>query len=97
MEWLDKLTQQTLFPGQYIYKVSNFIFSEWSIMKVRVIDVKFDIEGLQTFHYHSYDKHTYSFWDRNSPLTEGYLFFHSKQDAIVWCEKNNKVFTIYED
>jgi hypothetical protein len=97
MEWLSEFTQHTLFPGQYIYKVSNFIFNEWSIMKVYVLDVKFDLKGLCTFNYHSYDKHLYSFWDRNSPLTEEDLFFRSKQDAVNWCEKNSKVFTIYED
>ena len=96
MEWLDRLTQHTLFPGQYIYKVSNFIFNEWSIMKVRVIDVQFDIAGLQMFHYHSYDQHLYSFWNKNSPLSNEDLFFHSKQDAIDWCEQNNKEFTVYE-
>ena len=50
MEWLDKLTQHTLFPGQYIYKVEP-IFNEYDIQKIRVTDVTFSINGLQNFYY----------------------------------------------
>ena len=96
MEWLDKLTQHTLFPGQYIYKVSP-IFNEYDIQKVRVLDVTFSMAGLQNFWYIPEPSGGPHLWERD---TVNYyydtMFFKTSQEAIDWCKNNNKAFTIYD-
>jgi hypothetical protein len=95
MEWLDKLTQHTLFPGQYIYKVEP-IFNEYDIRKIRVTDVTFSIVGLQSFDYTTLDGKGFYVWERAwIPYRED-VFFHSIQDAITWCQQQGKEFTIYD-
>ena len=95
MEWLDKLTQHTLFPGQYIYKVEP-IFEECDIHKVRVLDITFDVNGLKCFYYQSINRNGLYHWVRGDRSTEDRAFFHSVQDAITWCQKQGKKFTIYD-
>ena len=95
MEWLDKLTQHTLFPGQYMYKVEP-IFNEYDIHKVRVLDITFDINGLKAFYYQYIRTNSLHYWTRGDKYTEEQAFFHSVQDAITWCETNNKMFSIFE-
>ena len=95
MEWLDKLTQQTLFPGQCIYKVSP-IFNEYDIQKVRVLDVTFNINGLNNFYYMPEPKGGLHHWEKDFEYYNEQAFFHSIQDAITWCQKQGKEFTIYD-
>ena len=95
MEWLDKLTQHTLFPGQYIYKVSP-IFNEYDIQKVRVLDVTFSIAGLQNFWYIPEPSGGPHQWERDWGYYKDQAFFHSVQDAITWCKAHGKEFTIYD-
>ena len=96
MEWLDKLTQHTLFPGQYIYKVEP-IFNEYDIRKFRVIDVTFDLIGLEEFTYQTLNRTEYGIWQRSRMnYINEQAFFHSVQDAITWCQKQGKEFTVYD-
>ena len=96
MEWLDKLTQQKLFPGQYIYKVEP-IFEEYDIHKVRVMDVTFNLIGLEEFTYETLNRTECGIWQRSRMnYINEQAFFHSVQDAIDWCKVNNKKFTIYD-
>ena len=95
MEWLDKLTQHTLFPGQYIYKVEP-IFNEYDIHKIRVLDVTFNINGLQNFYYTFPNGKNLRQWELDWEYYNDQAFFHSKQDAVTWCQKQGKGFTIYE-
>ena len=95
MEWLDKLTQHTLFPGQYIYKVEP-IFNEYDIQKIRVTDVTFSINGLQNFYYTFPNGKSLWQWERDWKYYNDQAFFHSIQDAITWCQKQGKEFTIHD-
>lgn len=96
MEWLDKLTQHTLFPGQYIYKVEP-IFNEYDIRKIRVTDVTFSIVGLQSFDYTTLDGKGFYVWERAWIPYRDEAFFHSLQEAVDWCKtKNSNAFTIYD-
>jgi hypothetical protein len=95
MEWLDKLTQHTLFPGQYIYKVEP-IFEEYDIRKLRVVDVTFNLIGLANFTYQTLNRTEYGIWERSRIHYHEQAFFHSVQDAIAWCQKQGRKFTIYD-
>ena len=95
MEWLDKLTQHTLFPGQYIYKVEP-IFNDYDIRKIRVTDVTFSMVGLQTFDYTTLNGKGFYIWERAWIPYKDIAFFHSVQDAITWCQKQGREFTIYD-
>lgn len=95
MEWLDKLTQQTLFPGQCIYKVSP-IFNEYDIQKVRVTDVTFSMVGLQSFDYTTLDGKGFYVWERAWIPYRDEAFFRSLQEAVDWCKINGNAFTIYD-
>ena len=95
MEWLDKLTQHTLFPGQYIYKVEP-IFNEYDIRKIRVTDVTFSIVGLQSFDYATLDGKGFYVWERAWIPYRDEAFFRSLQEAVDWCKTNSNAFTIYD-
>lgn len=95
MEWLDKLTQHTLFPGQYIYKVEP-IFNEYDIRKIRVTDVTFSIVGLQSFDYTTLDEKGFYVWERAWIPYRDEAFFRSLQEAVDWCKTNSNAFTIYD-
>ena len=95
MEWLDKLTQHTLFPGQYIYKVEP-IFNEYDIRKIRVTDVTFSMVGLQSFDYTTLDEKGFYVWERAWIPYRDEAFFRSLQEAVDWCKTNGNAFTIYD-
>jgi hypothetical protein len=95
MEWLDKLTQHTLFPGQYIYRVCP-IFNEYDIQKVRVLDITFSIGGLQSFYYTSEPGGSLHHWSREYGHYMDQSFFHTVQEAIDWCQKQGNAFTVLE-
>ena len=56
----------------------------------------FNINGLKTFYYQYIRTNSLHHWTKGDKYSEEQAFFHSVQDAITWCQKQGKEFTIYD-